>query len=79
MRRYGAVEETEWKAEALGRSEWGRGCGSGCQGRPGGAGCGGSVRSGPLLPGSACRALPFAGRSCRVLLGEEGLCDHFAL
>lgn len=23
MRRYGAVEETEWKAEALGRSEWG--------------------------------------------------------
>lgn len=22
-RRYGAVEETEWKAEALGRSEWG--------------------------------------------------------
>lgn len=23
VRRYGALEETEWKAEALGRSEWG--------------------------------------------------------
>lgn len=47
MRRYGAVEETEWKAEALGRSEEGArvrlakaapsGGGGGRGGRPAGA------------------------------------------
>lgn len=45
-RRYGAVEETEWKAEALGRGERGRGAPGGAGGRarpPGGSPGGGFV------------------------------------
>ncbi|KAF1539816.1 hypothetical protein FQV19_0011512, partial [Eudyptula minor] len=59
MRRYGAVEETEWKAEALGRSEWGarvrvrlaKAASSG------GARPAAARRCGPPGPGSARRGL----------------------
>lgn len=62
MRRYGAVEETEWKAEALGRSECGRGWGSRWLGQPWapGAGCG-AVRCCAGRPLGAARSRSGAG------------------
>ena len=50
LRRYGAVEETAWKAEGLGRSEYSGGLGGTVGDRCAGAGGGGSagsVGSGP--------------------------------
>lgn len=84
MRRYGAVEETEWKAEALGRSEWGarvrlaKAAPSGggwpaaarrC-GAPGPASGGERTAGAPLQQGEA--ALGFSGRKvCVTILPSE--------
>lgn len=65
VRRYGALEETEWKAEALGRSEWGL---------PGGAAGGPAwLRAHPRAPragagGGVRGAAPGRGR-CAVAAG----------
>ena len=61
MRRYGAVEETEWKAEALGRSK--------CGGAGGGpAGWGSPGRRGPAAV-LCCAVLCCAVRCCAVRCG----------